>query len=134
EPGLPGVVHVLDPYHGIQRGWDDTASALAALEEVIQLEGPHTIAAFILETVTGTNGVLIPPDGYLRGIRDLCSRHGILMICDEVMCGFGRTGKWFAVDHWNVVPDLMTMAKGLTSSYVPLGAVAMRPHIAEYFR
>jgi taurine--2-oxoglutarate transaminase len=134
EPGMPGVVHVPDPYHGIQRGWDDAPAALAALEEVIQLEGPHTIAAFVLETVTGTNGVLLPPDGYLEGVRDLCTRHGILMVCDEVMSGFGRTGAWFAVDHWKVVPDLITMAKGLTSSYVPLGAVGMRRAIAEHFR
>jgi len=134
EPAFPGVVHVADPYHGIQRGWDDTRTALAALEEVIQLEGPQTIAAFILETVTGTNGILVPPDGYLEGVRELCTRHGILMIADEVMCGFGRTGAWFAVDHWGVVPDLLTMAKGLTSSYVPLGAVGMRRHIAEHFR
>ncbi|HSB20713.1 MAG TPA: aminotransferase class III-fold pyridoxal phosphate-dependent enzyme [Anaeromyxobacteraceae bacterium] len=134
EPGMPGVVHVPDPYHGIQRGWDDAPAALAALEEVIQLEGPHTIAAFVLETVTGTNGVLLPPDGYLEGVRDLCTRHGILMVCDEVMSGFGRTGAWFAVDHWKVVPDLITMAKGLTSSYVPLGAVGMRRAIADHFR
>ena len=134
EPGMAGVVHVLDPYHGIQRGWDDVATALANLEETIQLEGPQTIAAFILETVTGTNGVLVPPDGYLQGVRELCTKHGILMICDEVMAGFGRTGEWFAVDHWKVVPDLLTMAKGLTSSYVPLGAVGMRRHIAEHFK
>lgn len=134
EPGLPGVVHVPDPYHGIQRGWDDAPAALAALEEVIQLEGPQTIAAFVLETVTGTNGILLPPDGYLEGVRELCTRHGILMVCDEVMSGFGRTGAWFAVDHWKVVPDLVTMAKGLTSSYVPLGAVGMRRPIAEHFR
>jgi len=134
EPGMPGVVHVLDPYHGIQRGWDDVPTALAAVEEVIQLEGPQTIAAFILETVTGTNGVLIPPDGYLRGIRELCSKYGIMMICDEVMSGFGRTGRWFAVDHWKVVPDILTMAKGLTSAYVPLGAVGMRRAIADAFQ
>jgi taurine--2-oxoglutarate transaminase len=134
EPGMSGVVHVLDPYHGIQRGWDDVPTALAYLEETIQLEGPKTIAAFILETVTGTNGVLVPPDGYLQGVRALCDRHGILMICDEVMAGFGRTGRWFAVDHWGVVPDLMTLAKGLTSSYLPLGAVAMRRSIADTFR
>ncbi len=134
EPGLPGVVHVLDPYHGIERGWDSADEALAMLEEVIQLEGPHTIAAFILETVTGTNGVLVPPDGYLQGVRRICDRHGILMICDEVMSGFGRTGEWFAVDHWRVVPDIMTMAKGLTSAYVPLGAVGMRRAIADTFR
>jgi taurine--2-oxoglutarate transaminase len=134
EPGMPGVVHVLDPYHGVQRGWDSAETALATLEEVIQLEGPQNIAAFILETISGTNGVLIPPDGYLQGVRELCTRHGILMICDEVMAGFGRTGEWFAVDHWGVVPDIMTMAKGLTSAYVPLGAVGMRRAIAEHFR
>jgi taurine--2-oxoglutarate transaminase len=134
EPGMPGVIHVLDPYHGIERGWDSADAALATLEEVIQLEGAHTIAAFFLETVSGTNGVLIPPDGYLQGVRDLCTRHGILMVCDEVMAGFGRTGEWFAVNHWNVVPDIMTMAKGLTSAYVPLGAVGMRRHIADHFR
>jgi taurine--2-oxoglutarate transaminase len=134
EPGIPGVVHVLDPYHGIQRGWDDAPAALAALEEVVQLEGPSTIAALILEPVTGTNGILVPPDGYLEGVREICTRHGILLVCDEVMSGFGRTGAWFAVDHWKVVPDLITMAKGLTSSYVPLGAVGMRRGIAEHFR
>ena len=91
------------------------------------------IAAFILETVTGTNGILIPPDGYLQGVRELCTRYGILMIADEVMAGFGRTGRWFAVDHWDVVPDLMTMAKGLTSSYLPLGAVAMSRQVADFF-
>src|SRR6202171_698909 len=133
EPGLPGVVHVLDPYHGIERGWDSAEQSLATLAEVLELEGPHTIAAFILETITGTNGVLVPPDGYLQGVRELCTRHGILMICDEVMCGFGRTGEWFAVNHWNVVPDIITMAKGLTSSYVPLGAVGMRPKVADHF-
>ena len=134
EPGMPGVVHVLDPYHGMARGWDSAADALADLEEIIQLEGAHTIAAFFLETVSGTNGILIPPDGYLQGVRELCTKHGILMVCDEVMAGFGRTGEWFAVNHWNVVPDIMTMAKGLTSAYLPLGAVGMRRPIAEHFR
>jgi taurine--2-oxoglutarate transaminase len=134
EPGMPGVIRVFDPYHGIQRGWDTTEQALQTIEEVIQLEGPQTIAAFILEPVTGTNGVLAPPDGYLQGVREICTKHGILMIADEVMSGFGRTGKWFAVEHWNVVPDLICMAKGLTSSYLPLGAVGMRHHIAEYFQ
>jgi taurine---2-oxoglutarate transaminase len=134
EPGMPGVIHVLDPYHGIERGWDSTDQALAVLEEVVQLEGPQNIAAIFLETVSGTNGVLIPPDGYLEGVRKLCTTHGILLVCDEVMAGFGRTGEWFAVNHWNVVPDIMTMAKGLTSAYVPLGAVGMRRHIADYFR
>src|SRR5712675_101373 len=134
EPGIPGVIRVLDPYHGIERGWDSVAEALANIEEVIQLEGPQTIAAFILEPVTGTNGILVPPDGYLQGVREICSKHGILMIADEVMSGFGRTGEWFAVDHWKVVPDLITMAKGLTSSYLPLGAVGMRRHIAQHFQ
>jgi taurine---2-oxoglutarate transaminase len=133
EPGIPGVVHVLDPYHGVQQGWEPTDMALARLEEIVELEGSHTIAAFILEPVTGTNGILVPPPGYLEGVRDLCTRHGILMIADEVMSGFGRTGRWFAVNHWNVVPDLLSMAKGLTSSYVPLGAVGMRRAIAEHF-
>ena len=134
EPGIPGVVHVLDPYHGIQRGWDSADDALANLEETIELEGPNTIAGFILETVVGTNGVLVPPDGYLQGVRELCDRYGILMIADEVMAGFGRTGKWFAVDHWGVVPDLITMAKGLTSAYIQLGAVGMRREIADSFK
>ena len=131
--GVGAVVHVLDPYHGIQRGWDTVEESLADLEETIQLEGPATIAAFILEPIPGTNGILVPPDGYLQGVRALCDRYGILMICDEVMTGFGRTGRWFAVDHWGVVPDMITLAKGLTSSYVPLGAVGMRPSVAAYF-
>jgi len=143
EPGvMPGVVHFLDPYayrsafHPPDRPADPETIAgdfLRHLEEVITLEGPETIAAVLLETVTGTNGVIIPPPGYLQGVRRLCDRHGILLICDEVMSGFGRTGKWFAVDHWDVVPDLMTMAKGLTSGYAPLGAVAMRQGIADSF-
>ena len=134
EPGMPGVVHVLNPYHGIQRGWDKTDVALANIEETIQMEGADKIAAFFLEPVTGTNGVLVPPDGFLQGIRDLCTKYGILMVADEVMSGFGRTGEWFAVDHWRVVPDIMTMAKGLTSAYVPLGAVGVRRGIADYFK
>jgi taurine---2-oxoglutarate transaminase len=134
EPGIPGIVHVLDPYHGVERGWDAVDDALAHLEEVIQLEGPQTIAGFILEPVTGTNGILVPPDGYLQSVRDLCNRYGILLIADEVMSGFGRTGEWFAVDHWGVVPDLLTMAKGLTSGYVQLGAVGLRRCIADHFK
>jgi taurine--2-oxoglutarate transaminase len=134
EPGLPGIVHVPDFYHGIQRGSDTTAEALARLEEVIELEGPKTIAGFIIEPVTGTNGILVPPDGYLEGVRALCDKYGILMIADEVMSGFGRTGAWFAIDHWKVVPDLLSMAKGLTSAYVQLGAVGLRRPIADFFR
>jgi len=134
QPPMPGIVHVLDPYHGVARGSDDAATALSYLEEVIQLEGPHTIAAFILETVTGTNGILVPPDGYMQGVRALCDKYGILMIADEVMAGFGRTGKWFAIEHWGVVPDMITMAKGLTSSYIQLGAVGVRRAIADHFK
>ncbi len=134
EPSIPGVIHVLNPYHGIQRGWDRTEDALAYLEETIQLEGAGTIAGLIFEPVVGTNGILVPPDGYLQGLRALCDKYGIVMIADEVMAGFGRTGKWFSVDHWNVVPDLITMAKGLTSAYVQLGAVGMRQPIADHFR
>jgi len=133
QPPMPGVVHVLDPYHGVERGWDDAARALDYLEEVIQLEGPQTIAAFIVESVTGTNGILVPPDGYMQGVRRLCDKHGILLIADEVMSGFGRTGEWFAMNHWGVVPDLITMAKGLTSAYIQLGAVGMRQRIADHF-
>jgi taurine--2-oxoglutarate transaminase len=133
EPGLPGVIHVLDPYHGTNRRGDSAGESLAMLEEIIQLEGPDTIAAFILEPVTGSNGILIPPEGYLQGLRDICTRNHILLIADEVMTGFGRTGRWFAVNHWDIVPDIITMAKGLTSSYIPLGAVGMRRHIADYF-
>jgi taurine---2-oxoglutarate transaminase len=134
QAALPGFVHVLDPYHGIERGWGSAEESLRYLEEVIQLEGPQTIAAFILESVTGTNGILIPPDGYMQGVRRLCDQHGILMIADEVMSGFGRTGEWFAVNHWGVVPDMITMAKGLTSAYVQLGAVGMRQGVADFFK
>jgi taurine--2-oxoglutarate transaminase len=134
EPGLPGIVHVLNPYHGIQRGWDSGDAALEYLDEMIQLEGPSSIAGLIMEPVVGTNGVLVPPDGYLAGVRQLCDKYGIVLIADEVMAGFGRTGKWFSVDHWNVVPDVMTMAKGLTAAYVQLGAVGLRRKIADHFR
>ena len=113
---------------------EPVAAALAELEDVIRYEGGQNIAAFVMETVVGTNGILVPPDGYLQGVRALCDRHGILLVCDEVMCGFGRTGRWFAVEHWGVVPDLITMAKGITSAYVQLGAVGMRPQIARAFQ
>lgn len=143
EPNLmTGVVHFLDPYryrstfHRSDPHISEsefTQDYLNHLEEIISYEGAETIAAIIIETVTGTNGIIIPPDGYLQGLREICDKNNILLICDEVMSGFGRTGKWFAVDNWNVVPDLMTMAKGLTSAYAPLGAVAMRDEIAAYF-
>jgi taurine--2-oxoglutarate transaminase len=133
EPGIPGVIRIPDFYHGIQKGSDTTEEVLARTQEVLELEGPKTIAAIIVEPVTGTNGILVPPDGYMQGLRKLCDQHGILLIADEVMAGFGRTGEWFSVDHWKVVPDLISMAKGLTSAYVQLGAVGMRRHIADYF-
>jgi taurine--2-oxoglutarate transaminase len=137
EPGIPGVCRVLDPYHYrcsfCQTEPACTMQCLRHVEEVIEYEGPQNIAAVIMETVTGTNGIIIPPDGYLQGLRELCDRHGILLILDEVMSGFGRTGKWFAAEHWQVVPDIMTIAKGLTSSYLPLGGVLMRQKVASYF-
>jgi taurine--2-oxoglutarate transaminase len=137
EPGIPGVCRVLDPYRyrcGFCKEQPAcTLQCLRHVEEVVEYEGPQNIAAIMMETVTGTNGIIIPPDGYLQGLRELCDRHGILLIFDEVMCGFGRTGKWFACDHWKVVPDLMTVAKGLTSSYLPLGAVLMRDKVAAHF-
>ena len=134
EPGIPGVFRIPEFYHGIQRGSETAEEVLARTEEVIQLEGPATIAALIVEPVTGTNGILVPPDGYLQGLRDLCDRYGILLIADEVMAGFGRTGAWFSVDNWQVIPDLITMAKGLTSAYVQLGAVGMQRRIADHFQ
>jgi taurine--2-oxoglutarate transaminase len=137
EPGIPGVVRVLDPYR-YRCGFcaEKQACSLMCLkhvEEVVEYEGPQNIAAILMETVTGTNGIIIPPDGYLEGLRALCDKHGILLILDEVMAGFGRTGKWFAVNHWNVVPDMITMAKGLTSAYMPLGGVIMREKLAAHF-
>lgn len=133
EPGLVGVVRYPDTHRWGEREPRPVEESLRGLEDVIMYEGPHTIAAIFLETIVGTNGVLIPPDGYIQGVRELCDRHGILMVADEVMAGFGRSGRWFAIEHWNTVPDLMTMAKGLTSSYLPLGAVAIRRHVAEKF-
>jgi len=133
EPGIPGVFRIPDFYHGIQKGSDTTEDVLARTEEILMLEGPQTVAAIIVEPVVGTNGILIPPDGYMQGLRALCDKYGILLIADEVMAGFGRTGEWFSVDHWQVVPDLISMAKGLTSAYVQLGAVGMRRHIADHF-
>lgn len=143
EPNLmPGVVHFLDPYRyrsTFHRANPNISEAdfaqdyLNHLEEVILYEGPQTIAAVLMESVTGTNGIIIPPEGYMQGVRALCDKYGIVMIADEVMAGFGRAGKWFAIEHWNVIPDIMTMAKGLTSAYAPLGAVAMKPEIAAAF-
>jgi len=133
EPALSGVVRYPDTHRWGEAESRTAAEALSGLEDVIRYEGGHTIAAIFLETIVGTNGILIPPDGYVQGVRELCDQHGIVMVADEVMAGFGRTGKWFAIEHWDTVPDLMTMAKGLTSSYLPLGAVAMNHKIAAHF-
>lgn len=138
EPGSPGVIRVMDPEpYRFSFGKTDeekTAANLTYLEEIIDYEGPKNIAAMIIETVTGTNGVLAPPQGYLQGLRALLSRHGILLICDEVMAGMGRTGKMMAYEHGDIVPDIVTMAKGLTSSYFPLGAMGVSDEIADHFR
>src|SRR5712671_4647524 len=138
EPGIPGVVRMLDPYtYRCPAGHPDpcpVCSGAPHLEEILQYEGAHTVAAVILETIVGTNGIIVPPDGYLQAIREVCDRHGILLIADEVMAGFGRSGKWFAVDHWDVVPDILTVAKGINSGYVPLGAMVVREPIAEWVR
>jgi taurine---2-oxoglutarate transaminase len=138
EPGAAGVVHFFGPYpyRSAFHAADETeecARALEHLEEVLTFEGPETVAAVMLEPVVGTNGILVPPDGYLAGVRDLCDRYGIVMIADEVMSGFGRCGEWFAVDHWNVTPDLICFAKGVNSGYVPLGGVIISRAIADVF-
>ncbi|MEU7206498.1 aspartate aminotransferase family protein [Streptomyces sp. NPDC045470] len=138
EPGLPGVVHFFGPYayrtaFHAQDEQQECERALGHLEEVFRMEGPHTVAAVLLETVVGTNGVLVPPDGYLQGVRELCDRYGALLICDEVMVGFGRVGEWFAVDAWQVTPDLITFAKGVNSGYVPLGGVIVSERVAAAF-
>ncbi|MEA2677452.1 MAG: taurine---2-oxoglutarate transaminase [Chloroflexota bacterium] len=134
ETGVWGVVRIPDFQPWGDAAPRDVASVLRETEQVIVYEGPQTIAAMIIEPVVGTNGILIPPDGLMQGLREICTRYGIWLIADEVMSGFGRTGRWWAVDHWDVVPDLITMAKGLTASYLPLGAVGMRRSIAETFK
>jgi taurine--2-oxoglutarate transaminase len=138
EPGLPGVVKFWGPYpyrsafHASSEA-QECARALEHLADVLMVEGGHTVAAIVLESVVGTNGILVPPDGYLQGVRDLCDEHGIVMIADEVMSGFGRCGEWFAIDHWDVTPDLICFAKGVNSGYVPLGGVIISRAIADTF-
>lgn len=137
EPTMPGAVHFLDPYcYRCPFGWTRETchrECISHIEEIIQYEGPDHIAAIIMEGVTGSNGLIVPPDEYWPRVREICDKYGILLISDEVMSGWGRTGKWFAVDNWEVVPDMITTAKGLTSGYVPLGAVIVSDDIAEYF-
>ena len=137
EPAMPGVVHVLNPYcYRCPFGWTrDTChrECIDHIEEVIQYEGQNEIAAIFLEGVVGSNGIIVPPDDYWPRMREICDKYGILLISDEVMSGFGRTGKWFAVDNWKVTPDIITMAKGVTAGYVPLGAVVVSEKIAQHF-
>ena len=139
EPSTPGAVKFWGPYlyrspfHATTPA-EECERALEHLANVLMVEGPHTVAAIILETVVGTNGILVPPDGYLAGVRALCDQHGIVMICDEVMAGFGRCGEWFAVDKWSVAPDLITFAKGSNSGYIPVGGVVISRRIADTFK
>ena len=137
EPLMPDVVHFLDPYcYRCPFGWTKQTchrECIAHVEEIINYEGPDRIAAVIMEGVTGSNGLIVPPDDYWPRVREICDRYGILLISDEVMSGWGRTGKWFAVDNWNVVPDIITTAKGVTCGYVPLGVVIVSEKIAAHF-
>ncbi|MFD5278272.1 aspartate aminotransferase family protein [Pseudarthrobacter sp. NPDC058362] len=138
DSGSTGTVHFFPPYlyrsaFHASTPEEESERALAHLEQLISLEGPSTIAALILESIPGTAGIYMAPAGYFEGVRELCTRFGIVLIADEVMAGFGRTGKWFAVEHFNVVPDLLTFAKGVNSGYVPLGGVAISPEIAATF-
>jgi taurine--2-oxoglutarate transaminase len=137
EPAMPGCVHFLDPFcyrcpFG-QKKESCKRECIAHLEEVIRYEGPDKIAAVIMEGVVGSNGLIIPPNDYWPRVREICNKYGILLISDEVMSGWGRTGKWFAVDNWGVTPDIITTAKGITSGYVPLGAVIVSEPIAKFF-
>lgn len=135
---IPGYVKFFDPYiyrEKIEFKSEKEAADfyVAKLREQVIYEGPETVAAIEVETVTGSNGCIIPPDGYLQGIRDICDEFGIMMICDEVMMGYGRTGKYFACENWGVKPDIISFAKGITCGYVPLGGVIVDKKIAEYF-
>ena len=138
DTGSAGVVHFFGPFlyrsaFGSETAEEECERALAHLEQVILLEGPSTLAGLVLESVIGSSGVIVPPAGYLRGVRELCDRHGIVYIADEVMAGFGRTGAWFGVDHEGVAPDLMAFAKGVNSGYVPLGGVLIGDPVYEFF-
>ena len=138
DQGSSGTVHFFGPFlyrsvFSAATEQEECDRALAHLEQVISLEGPSTIAAIMLEAIPGTAGIMVPPPGYLAGVRELCDLHGIVMIADEVMSGFGRSGTWFAVDHAGVVPDLLTFAKGVNSGYVPLGGVAISDAIHQTF-
>ena len=137
---MPGIVRMLDPYsYRTPTGHKDPADCPVCqgsphMEEILMYENPNSVAAVIIESVVGTNGLIVPPDGYLQSIRETCNKYGILLILDEVMAGFGRTGKWFACDHWNVVPDILCSAKGINSGYVPLGTMTVSQPIADYLK
>jgi taurine--2-oxoglutarate transaminase len=137
EPGAPGFVKALDPYRyrcPLCRDRDACSLACAdAIEATIVGEGPETVAAVLMEPVTGLSGLVVPPDGYLTRVREICDRYDVLLIFDEVITGFCRTGRWFASEHWGVVPDIMTVAKGITSGYVPLGAAIVNGRVARHF-
>lgn len=138
EPGVPGFIKFRDPYKyrdnlPFASEEEYTKYCLKMLEEQILYENPDNVAAIIMETVTGTNGVIIPPEGYLPGVREICDKYGILMVCDEVMAGWCRTGKMFAFQNFGVEPDIVTFAKGVTCGYVQLGGVVVSKRIAEYF-
>ena len=137
EPAAPGFVKAADPYrYRCPYCADRAACTLAcadAVEQVIEGEGPETVAAVLVEPITGLSGLVVPPDGYLAALREICDRHGVLLIFDEVITGFCRTGRWFAAEHWGVLPDLMTVAKGITSGYVPLGATIVSDRVAHTF-
>ena len=138
DTAAAGVVHFFGPFLYRSQFWatteeEECARALAHLEDVVRFEGPATIAAIVLETIPGTAGIMPPPPGYLAGVREICDRHGIVMVLDEVMAGFGRTGRWFALDHYDVVPDLIAFAKGSNSGYVPLGGVIISPAVVATF-
>jgi taurine---2-oxoglutarate transaminase len=137
EPGVPGIVRVFDPYcYRCPFGKTPDSchrECVSHIEEVIQMEGPQSIAAVLVEGITGSNGLLVPPDDYYPKLRALCDKYAILLIDDEVMSGFGRTGKWLATQHYGIQPDMVTCAKGLTSGYMPLGSVVVSQPIADYF-
>ena len=137
---MPGVVRMMDPYcYRCPMGHSDQSHCPVSqggphLEEILQYENPNTVAAVIIEPIVGTNGIIVPPDGYLKSISETCKKHGILLIADEVMAGFGRTGKWFAVDHWGIEPDMISSAKGINSGYVPLGTLSVSKNLADWLK
>lgn len=139
EPGIPGAVKFFNPYcyrcpFGYENESECKLQCLETLKTQVMLEGPKTIAAIFIEPIVGTSGILVPPKAWVQGVRQLCDENGILLVADEVMSGWGRSGKWFGIEHFDVVPDIITTAKGLTSAYIPLGAVIWNKKIWEFFK